>query len=50
MEKVQQIFIIVAETVELHDKPYYLIGSLKGNDLLLAHKSVSRYHAAILVD
>ena len=38
------------ETIELKDKPFYFLGSLKINDVILAHQSISRHHAVIIID
>lgn len=37
------------ETISLSSKSYYLFGQLKTNHVILAHPSISRQHAAIII-
>lgn len=38
------------ETIELNARGYFLLGTLKTNHVILAHPSISRQHAAIIVE
>lgn len=38
------------ETIILEKKPIYVLGSLTENDVYMAHVSISRIHAVLLVD
>lgn len=38
------------ESIELKDKPFFLFGTLKTNDVVLAHQSISRIHAALIIE
>lgn len=38
------------EEVKMYKKPYYFMGQLKTNDVLLAHPSISRSHAVMVCD
>ena len=38
------------EKIELKDKPFFLFGTLKTNDIVLAHQSISRNHAVLIIE
>lgn len=38
------------ESIELKDKSFFLFGTLKTNDVVLAHQSISRIHAALIIE
>lgn len=38
------------ESIELKEKPVYFFGTLKTNDVVMAHQSISRNHAVIIID
>ena len=40
----------VIEKIELKDKPFFLFGTLKTNDVVLAHQSISRNHAVLIIE
>jgi len=40
----------IIEKIELKDKPFYLLGTLKTNDVVLAHQSISRNHSVLIVE
>lgn len=40
----------VIEKIELKEKPFFLFGTLKTNDVVLAHQSISRNHAVLIIE
>ena len=38
------------ESIELKEKSIYFFGTLKTNDVIMAHQSISRNHAVIIID
>ena len=40
----------VIEKIELKDKPFFMFGTLKTNDVVLAHQSISRNHAVLIIE